>query len=474
MPNTLLGWTLQELAEESKSKPYDCVIVGGGSAGLTTARTLAEFGKSVAVLEAGLAPFLTHISNTELRFSSDLTRSVRGQVQYSPRLPDGEMFGQNYGCLGGRGLFWNGAAPRFRDHDFEGWPFTSNHLGAAFSWAEQELRVTRKLGQSALAVNLIEALKAGGFPAEPGPFAMDPGDVGDGRLSAGIASGLGVFFRAAGTMVSAGQIKVATGVLARRVLHSKGKASGVVASTGESDEEAQVLARSVVLAGGGIESVRIAALSDLPDRSGRLGHGIQDHLFYRWYFENPEIYDAACPETAVIYIPSKSQNAEQWEIHAPGRRLFSLDDGAGWSPGPGPDYHLMIRSFAATEKRDENRVEARDGGLGAATVHFDYAQRDQERKACMKERADKIAHTLGLAVQDERLSGPGGSYHEAGGLDMGSDPRTSVTDPDGRFHEVPNLVCVDAAAFPRVGATNPHLTIIAVARVKAERLASRL
>ena len=54
------------------------------------------------------------------------------------------------------------------------------------------------------------------------------------------------------------------------------------------------------------------------------------------------------------------------------------------------------------------------------------------------------------------------------------DPNASVTAPDGRFHTAPELVCADAAAFPRIGATNPHLTIVAIARRKARLLADRL
>jgi choline dehydrogenase-like flavoprotein len=474
MPTTKIAWTVEELSQESHARAFDCVVIGGGSAGLTTARTLAESGKRVAVLEAGPAPFLTHISNTELRFSEELTRDVRGQVQYSPLLPNGEPFGNNYGCLGGRGLFWNGASPRFRDHDFQGWPFGARELEPHFLWAEHEFRVTRKLGQTRLARKIIDALSARGFSAIPGPFAVDVGEAGIGQLGAGIASGLGAFFRAVGSAVASQQIKIACGVLGRRVLLSEGRARGVSASQGADGAQAEIIAKSVVLAGGGVESVRIAALSEVPDHSGRMGRGIQDHIFYRSFFEGPQIYDPVQPDAGAVYIPSTSQQGEQWEIHAPGRRLFSLDDGGGWSPGVDPLYRLMIRSFVATEKRDENRVESKDGPLGAATVHFSYTQRDEQQKQFVKERALEIGNALGIALVEERILGPGGSYHEAGGLDMGTDPGASVTDPDGRFHSVANLVCVDAATFPRIGATNPHLTIVAVARRKAERLASRL
>jgi hypothetical protein len=215
-------------------------------------------------------------------------------------------------------------------------------------------------------------------------------------------------------------------------------------------------------------------LSGVWHPAGLIGAGLQDHLFYRTYFEGPHLYDPARPENAIVFVPSQSQTTEQWELHAPGRRLFSIDDGKPWNPAPGQDYELMIRSFAATDKQASNCVEAHEGGLGSAVVHFEYSAADQARKTRMQEEGARLGKALGLTLKEERFAAPGGSYHEAGGLDMGTDPKTSVTKPDGQFHNVPNLICGDAAAFPRIGATNPHLTIVAVARYKAERLAATL
>ena len=475
MGPTLLDGVASALADESRAKPFDCVVVGAGSSGLTVALTLAEAGKRVAVLEGGPAPLLTHISNTELRFSSELTRNLRDQVSYSPTLANGDPFGRNYGCFGGRGLFWNGAAPRFRVHDFIGWPLNAGDLADAYHWAEQEFRVTRVLGTSLLAERLIRALSSAGFGAEPGPFAVDLDDLKHtGRLSAGIASGLAPFYRCAGDAVAKGQIRVAVQTLAEQLLLDKEDIAGVLARTGDGPPH-EIRARTVALAGGGIESIRLASVSGVPDRHGRIGLGIQDHIFYRCYFEGPALYrDLTTPQSAVVYVPSTTQSTEQWEIHAPGRRLFTLDDGKEWQPQNGEDYHVMIRAFAPTEKRDANWVEAQPGPRGSATIHFEYSDADLERQVAIQSQALRLGEAAGLALVEDRLSNPGGSYHEAGGLDMGTDPATSVTDPDGRFHHCPNLLCVDAAAFPQIGATNPHLTILALARRKAMALAKAL
>ncbi len=478
MPDTLLTHTAAELAEAAAARPFDCVIVGGGSSGLVAALTLSQANPSLrlAILEAGPAPFLTHASNTELRYSRTLLQSVRDQVRYAPTLPDGAPFGPNYGCLGGRGLFWNGAAPRFRHHDFDGWPLSAADLADDYVWAETEFRVTTRLGETPLSARLIASLKQSGFAAEPGPFAVDAGADAVGALAAGIASGLGVFFRRAGDAVSEGSIRIATQTHAERIEHDNEVVRGVIARTGNSAPSA-IRARTVLLAAGGIESVRLAMLSGVPDKSGKLGVGLQEHHFYDCWFDAPERFDPAHPDVAVVYVPSSSQDSEQWELHAPGRALFQLDDGAPWAPAATDRYRVMVRSFCSTDKAAAARVVPKAGAPGSAVIEFPYTAVDMERRTATLARAAALARALSmrpvgdLPVDDiRRFRVAGSSYHEAGGLDMGLDPSTSVTDRSGRFHELRTLVSIDAASFPRIGATNPHLTLIAVARRKALQL----
>ena len=71
-----------------------------------------------------------------------------------------------------------------------------------------------------------------------------------------------------------------------------------------------------------------------------------------------------------------------------------------------------------------------------------------------------------------RRDGLGTTHHEAGTLAFGTDPNTSVTDPDARFHRVPNLYVAGPALFPTVGSPNPMLTGTALARRLADHLAA--
>jgi paromamine 6'-oxidase/6'''-hydroxyneomycin C oxidase/2'-deamino-2'-hydroxyparomamine 6'-oxidase len=61
------------------------------------------------------------------------------------------------------------------------------------------------------------------------------------------------------------------------------------------------------------------------------------------------------------------------------------------------------------------------------------------------------------------LDSPPQTSHVMGTLRMGTDARTSVCDPGGRFHDVDNLWCTDGAVFPTSSGFNPTLTIQAMA-----------
>ena len=54
---------------------------------------------------------------------------------------------------------------------------------------------------------------------------------------------------------------------------------------------------------------------------------------------------------------------------------------------------------------------------------------------------------------------------------LSEDPRTSVVGPDGRFHDVENLLCADSSVFVTSSGYNPTLTLTALALRTARLLA---
>jgi choline dehydrogenase-like flavoprotein len=62
------------------------------------------------------------------------------------------------------------------------------------------------------------------------------------------------------------------------------------------------------------------------------------------------------------------------------------------------------------------------------------------------------------------------SAHQMGSCRMGSDPQTSVANPDGELHDTPGVWIGDGSAFPTSSGTNPMITIMALARRTAEAI----
>jgi len=65
------------------------------------------------------------------------------------------------------------------------------------------------------------------------------------------------------------------------------------------------------------------------------------------------------------------------------------------------------------------------------------------------------------------------SAHQMGTCRIGTSARESVADPDGQVWGVPGLFVTDASAFPTASGVNPMLSIMALARRTAQRMAAR-
>jgi choline dehydrogenase-like flavoprotein len=68
--------------------------------------------------------------------------------------------------------------------------------------------------------------------------------------------------------------------------------------------------------------------------------------------------------------------------------------------------------------------------------------------------------------------GPFATAHVLGTARMGEDPRSSVTDPFGRLHDVPNVIVADGSVFVSSTGVNPTLTIMALALRAARAVGS--
>ena len=100
---------------------------------------------------------------------------------------------------------------------------------------------------------------------------------------------------------------------------------------------------------------------------------------------------------------------------------------------------------------------------------------DHRAAAMLTDRAAQWLRASGATTVVPRggawSQGPSGGQHQAGTCRMGSDPRSSVTDPWGRVWGHDNLFVVDGALHVTNGGVNPVLTILALAHRVSSRLA---
>jgi choline dehydrogenase-like flavoprotein len=150
----------------------------------------------------------------------------------------------------------------------------------------------------------------------------------------------------------------------------------------------------------------------------------------------------------------------------------------------GPAIHDVVASHARSyfysgqidDLPDETNTVTLDpdltdsDGIPAPRVRYRISDNSRRQLAFLVERMDE-AHAAAGAVRTVRLplasDQPG---HLLGTARMGLDPQTSVVNPDGRAHDVPNLYVADGSVFVTGGAVNPTATIVALAHRLAHHL----
>lgn len=158
----------------------------------------------------------------------------------------------------------------------------------------------------------------------------------------------------------------------------------------------------------------------------------------------------------------------------PLRNALRIMDAGGWGEG----YHARFGAqfghgatwsvFAEDLPDEANRVRldpAAVDGDALPGVRVDYRISPNSR-AILDFNVARAAESFTAAGAThvetevtERVPG----WHSMGTARMGTDPETSVVDPFGRSHEIPNLFVADASTFVTAGAVNPTNTIGALA-----------
>ena len=126
---------------------------------------------------------------------------------------------------------------------------------------------------------------------------------------------------------------------------------------------------------------------------------------------------------------------------------------------PEPDQRVVLT----------DRIEA--DGLPGVRVEYRLSPASRRMLDFGLDRAEDVLRAAGARSILRLPLAPLAGWHLLGTARMGDDPARSVVDGRGRCHAVRDLMVVDGAVFPTVGAVNPGSTIGALALKLADDLA---
>ena len=493
---------LIEAVEAGATIEVDLCLVGGGAAGLSIAHLLEGSGLTVAVLEGGERGYTEASQSLYMGPESGTLLGERSFYLTSSRLR----------YLGGSSNHWQGWCRPLDPLDFEsrswvqdsGWPLERQALDPFYRRA------------AAL--------------AEVSPFDYQPGErETEGQpflipASSGIET---TFFHVSpptrfGAVYGPGLEKSAS-----CQLHLNANVTEIV--TGESGAEVesvrvmgregqayQVKGRSYVLAAGAIENARLLLASR---RVESHGIGNRHDLVGRYFMDHP-----LC-DGGVIAIPGRRRSMGVYKASRAVRRrhlvrgVLKLSEAvqrrerllnavvvvrsqepdevadlaravqamaAENAPGQGAEgaYFGALHITGEQSPNPESRVTLAEetDALGVPRARLDWRLSEQDASS-LGRTLEVMALRLGASLrgraqiaiaESDPWRGARGSNHHMGTTRMDPDPARGVVDTDCRIHGLANLFVAGSSVYPTVGASNPTLTLLALAVRLADHLKEEL
>jgi choline dehydrogenase-like flavoprotein len=472
---------------------FDYVIVGSGAAGASVARTLADTGRSIAILEEGDRVGTNEYSDMALPSLRRLYRD-KGFQQTSG---GGSLVLQGC-CVGGSTVVNSAIVRRLPEGVWASWR-TDHGLGDALPLAALERHADGLETELGAAPTPPEIRGGNNALMDRGRAALDiaggpitrfvRGCRGSARCQLGCPHGAKQSMLL--TFIPYAEQRGATvfeRTRADRILTIGDRAVGVVAGA-----RRFMARRAVIVAASAIQTPLLLARSGV--RSPHLGRHFQAHpgMAVVGFFDDPVRVWSGATQSYEIDAYRHDLHVKIETASLPPELCMALMPGVGrqWVASIAQLEHAAFWAVAL-RARTEGRVRAGPGG--GTRVEFSPGPRDL---AFLRAGIRRTAELLFAAGAREVLPGVRGlparirpgdvalldsaplqpaAYsfvlsHLFGTARMSVRPEDGVVGPDFGVHGRRRLCVVDSSVFPTNLGVNPQLTIMSVARLAAERIA---
>ncbi|XEC92966.1 GMC oxidoreductase [Paenibacillus tarimensis] len=476
-------WIPLTTLEQMEKTDYDVLIVGTGAGGSAVlwrlCEQLAASGKKIGIIEYGSLLLPMHAQNIptlDMRRFRQFFNNPKISIPIGKRIPDFPAATLLH-ALGGRTLFWSTVSPRVHESFLRTWPIAMEEMNYYYNIAEDVMNITRDYTEgSSLTEVLVSRLRTGGFFEAAGlPMAVDLERTKYGQIHSN------VFYSAMNLFAYSLNIRpfdLAVNARAVKVLHEKGKASGIEVMT--PDKKSYFLkSKNVVLSAGALETPQLLLNSGI--RGMAIGHYLTNHSFLMAHGILDREEFPGILGTLGILIPQNNERPYQIQLYGPGDYFWYSYEELPF----GLELSVRFEGFGIVESRYENQVyvdpNIRDEyGVPKIQINFSYSEKDIEVM-------NQVSQGIILASEMVRapltpLNGEGGicllpagqDNHVSGTCRMSTHPEDGGTNPYGEVFGMTGLYVADNSILPPMGASNPTLSMISLAIRTADYIVSRL
>jgi choline dehydrogenase-like flavoprotein len=281
-------------------------------------------------------------------------------------------------------------------------------------------------------------------------------------------------------------VRLQTGSLATRLRTDERGKRIVAVEVDRGGEKLTISARLFVLSAGAINSAAVLLRSadskspnGVANSSGMVGRYYMNHNCTAILAVTPwRVNDTRYPKTLTLndyYFGGNASDRPLGNLQLLGKieepmLRAALPNAPKWSRAwlarHSVDWYVMSEDLAQAD----SSVTLRNGGA----IQLNWKRSNLRAHRRWVEVAKKLLKDVGFPIVLSKPFGTDTPSHQCGTARFGTDPATSVLDPNCRAWDHENLYVVDASFFPSSAALNPALTVAAQALRVGAHLKSRL